>query len=239
LTIVWIGIDRGQGDREMVAASEQVRLPDDAGLIDRNRLLRERMEDVARLRGIPLMFPLLDTEDLENIGFSDLWGGFDDPLLQASLRYQAESVLVGRIRPESAVEARWTWYHAGARTGWTGEPEDLVHRLADALAAQYALTGREPVDTIRLTISGINSVSAYGKVEQLMAGLRGVETVNLESVEGDRIVYELQVLGGIDRLQRALAGNTQLEPVATSSVAGEPADSGTQTRSLEFLYRAE
>ena len=238
LTLIWIAIDWGQGEREIVAADEQDRIPDDARFIDRNRLLRERIQEIAGYRGIPVLFPLLDTEDLENISFSDIWGGFDDLLLQASMRYDADSVLVGRIRPESAQEDRWTWYHAGGRAGWYGEAERIVHLMTDSLAAHYALTGREPIDTIRLTIAGINSVGAYGQVQRLMENLRGVEEVRIEAVEGDRIVYDVQVQGGLERLQRALELSNLLELIDPFDDAGED-NSVRQRGALEFLYRAD
>lgn len=242
LTLIWIAVDRGQGDREIVAADDQDRLPQDARAIDRNRLLRERISDAARHRGIPVVFPLLDIEDLENISFSDIWGGFDDLLLQASMRYEAESVLVGRIRPESLQEDRWTWYHAGRRTGWYGEAEEMIHLLADSLAAQYAITGPEPFDTIRLTISGITSVRAFGRVQQMMENLRGVQAVMLNAVDGDRIFYEVQLRGGPQRLLRALELSNLLELVDEFD---DTADSNRydtpvrQQNALDFLYRSD
>ncbi len=242
LTLIWIGVDWGQGEREIVAADDQERMPGDARSIDRNRLLRELISDIASRRGIPVLFPLLDTEDLENISFSDIWGGFDDILLQAAARYEAESVLVGRIRPDSLQENRWTWHHAGAREGLYGEPEDMIHRLADSLAALYVLSGRDPVDTIRLTISGINSVSAFGRVQRFMENLRGVDEIMIDTVVGDRIVYAVRIQGGLDRLQRALELSNLLELV-------DPMDEGLdavsydnavrQRNMLEFLYRSD
>ena len=242
LTLIWIAVDWGQGEREIVAADDQERLPGDARSIDRNRLLRERIADIASHRGIPVLLPLLDTEDLENISFSDIWGGFDDLLLQASARYEAESVLVGRIRPDSLQENRWTWHHAGAREGWYGEPEDMIHRLADSLAALYVLSGRDPVDTIRLTISGINSVSAFGRVQRFMENLRGVDEIMIDTVVGDRIVYAVRIQGGLDRLQRALELSNLLELVDPTDEGLDAVsyDSAVRQRNmLEFLYRSD
>lgn len=242
LTLIWIAIDRGLGEREIVAAELEDRLPRDARIIDQNRPLRERIKTIASYRGIPISFPLLDTEDLESISFSDIWGGFDDLLLQASMRYGAESVLVGRIRQESLQEDRWTWYHNGQRTSWLGDVGVVVNLLADSLAAEYALTGREPVSDIRLTISGVNSVSAFGEVQRVMENLRGVDTVMIQTVAGDRIVYEVRVQGGSERLEKSLESSNLLERVSVidatdGSVRGEPGD--RQTGSLEFIYRSD
>lgn len=252
LTLVWLAVDWGQGEREIVAADDPERMSGDGRSIDRNRLLRERVAEVATRRGIPVLFPLLDTEDLENISFSDIWGGFDDLLLQASTRYEAESVLLGRIRPDSLQANRWSWYHAGERAGWDGEPEEVIHQLADSLAALYAVSGRAPIDTIRLIISGVDSVDAFGRVQRFMENLRGIDALMIDSVDGDRIIYKIAIQGGTERLQRTLESSYMLEAVDPYSrdVEAMPFDddeypyrtfdSGvSQRNTLEFLYRSD
>jgi hypothetical protein len=252
LTLIWLAVDWGQGEREIVAADNPERMSGDARSIDRNRLLRERVAEVASHRGIPVLFPLLDTEDLENISFSDIWGGFDDLLLQASARYEAESVLLGRIRPDSLQPNRWTWYHAGESAGWDGEPEDMIHLLADSLAAQYAVSGRAPVDTVRLIISGINSINAFGRVQHFMENLRGIDALMIDTVAGDRIIYEVEIQGGTERLQRTLELSNMLEAVDPYNEGVEvvPFDDDEnpyrrydrnvpQRNTLEFFYRSD
>ncbi len=253
LTLVWVAVDWGQGEREIVAADDPERRPGDARSIDRNRLLRERVTEIATHRGIPVLFPLLDIEDLENISFTDIWGGFDDLLLLASARYEAETVLVGRIRAGSPIMNRWTWYLGGERMSWTGETEEVMHLLADTLAARFKIDSRSPIETIRLTISGIDSINAFGKVQRYMENLRGVDQVMIESVAGDRIIYKIRIQGGIERLQRALDLTSMLEPVDpfnqdvevvpfNEEEEEDPFDSfenrGRQPTMIEYLYRS-
>jgi hypothetical protein len=252
LTLIWLAVDWGQGEREIVAADDPQRVSGDARSIDRNRLLRERVLQIAEHRGIPVLFPLLDTEDLESISFSDIWGGFDDLLLQASLRYDASSVLLGRIRPDSMQPHRWTWHHRGERAGWDGEPEDMINQLADSLASLYAVSGQAPIDTIRLIISGIDSVNAFGRMQRFMENLRGIDAFAIKIVAGDRIVYEVEIQGGTERLQRSLELSNMLEMVDPYNEAVEvvPLDDdenpfstfdrrALQQNTLEFLYRSD
>ena len=242
LTLIWLAVDWGQGEREIVAADDPERMSGDARSIDRNRLLHKRVSEIASRRGIQVLFPLLDTEDLENISFSDIWGGFDDLLLQAAARYEADSVLVGRIRTESLRPNRWTWYHADRSARWNGEPEDIINLLADSLAALYAVSSREPIDTIRLTISGIESVTAFGTVQRFMENLRGVNEIMIDTVAGDRIVYKVQIQGGPERLQRALELSNMLELVDPFDDGVEVVPFDTAVRQwnvLEFLYRSD
>jgi hypothetical protein len=216
LTVVWLAVDWGLGDREIVAADDPDRMPGDGRSIDRNQILRERVQAVAERRGLPIAFPLMDVEDLRNIGFIDIWGGFDEPLLEASTRYGAESVLVGRIRPDDLQPPRWTWYFDNQRFGWPGQPEESIEQLADALAARDAISSSQEVETIRVTISGISSVAGYAEVQRYMDNLRVARGMVVRSASGDSITYDVDVQGGMQ----------QLENILSISNLFEPADSG-------------
>lgn len=252
LTLVLLGVDRGQGDREIVAAEASGRVPGTDRIIDRNKLLRERIESQAELRGLPVVFPILDSADLEGLSFADLWGGFDERLLATAARYGATSVLVGKIRPDSMLEQRWTWYHAEQRRDWSGHPDQAVNMLGDSLAAMYAVGGDAAVEKIQLTISGVNSVVAYGEIQQLLENLRGIDKIAVLSATADSMSYEVTVQGGSDRLVRALAQSGILDPVVSPGSAidlrairrREDAgsnDIGTYQESvvLEYLYRSD
>lgn len=251
LTLVWLAVDWGMGEREIIAADDPVRMPGDARSIDRNQLLRERVQAVATRRGIPVAFPLLDTEDLQNVSFSDIWGGFDERLLAASARYQATSVLIGRIRTEDLQPQRWTWFFGDQRrVDWAGEPEEAVGILADALAREFVIDPNQSIDRIHLTVSGIDSVVAYGRVQRAMEGLRIVDKLMVTSVSSDRISYEIEIQGGAERLRGALASSGILVPVESSRYIDASsfrrddnrADSGMGVRSemttMEYLYRS-
>lgn len=252
LTLIWLAVDWGRGEREIVGADDPDRMPGDARSIDRNRLLRERVQDVAERRGIPVAFPLLDTEDLENVGFSDIWGGFDDRLLYASARYDATSVLVGRIRADDLRSHRWTWFFGtDDRLDWGGQPEDAVGMLADSLAAEFVVDPNRSIDTLHLTISGINSVVAYGRVQRFMENLRVVDNLMVKTVAADRITYAVEFQGDIKRLDNALASSGMLEPVESSGVIdtssyrrnGSPFGADLRRSNgpgtLEYLYRSQ
>jgi len=180
--------------------------------------LRERVQEVAGRRGIPVAFPLLDIEDMTNVSFSDIWGGFDEPLLFASARYGATSVLVGRIRPDDLEPPHWTWYFASQRMDWEGVAEDAIGTLANSLAAELVIDPNQSIDTIRLTISGINSVVAYGRVQQFMENLRGLDSLVIDTVAADKIIYKVEVQGGVERLRSTLATGGMLEPVRSGAI---------------------
>ena len=237
LTVVWLAVDWGLGDREIVAADDPDRFASDSRSIDRNRLIRERVQAVANRRGLPIVFPLLDVEDLQNIGFSDIWGGFDDPLLEASARYGATSTLVGRIRPEELQPPRWTWHLDGQRFAWPGQPEEAIDQLADALAARDAIRGDQESEMIELTISGIDSVVAYGRVQQYLENLRIVQSLAIKTVARDRITYGVEMQGGAERLDNVLTQSRMFERGGDAIDGNSYGMNRRNGNILEFVYR--
>ena len=138
LTLVWLAVDWGGGEREIVAADDDEPSLSATRSIDRNRLLRERVLAVAKRRGVAVVFPLVDTIDLASVSFSDIWGGFDEALIDASRRYGSTSILVGRIRAEELAGERWAFYFGDQERRWNGTPEAAVNELANLIDAQFA-----------------------------------------------------------------------------------------------------
>lgn len=235
LTLVWVAVDWGLGEREIVGADDAERNPGAQRTIDRNRLLRELLQDEAHRRGLPIAFPLLDTEDLQAINFSDIWGGFDDRLVEASQRYGAAAVLIGRVRPSSAQPYRWTFHLGNSASQFLVEPADVIDRVADALVAEFAFSGDVPLEAVSLTISGVDSLVAYGAVQKIMAQLNPVESYQVDSVSGDRLRFVVQVYGGADRLARALELSGQLQ--RGTGISGIDAGQRPGLDSLEFRYQ--
>jgi hypothetical protein len=231
LTLVWLAVDWGQGEREIIAAGDPERVSQQSRSIDRNRLLRERVLEIAEKRGLPLAFPLLDTEDLQSVTFSDIWGGFDERIIAASKRYGANSILIGRVRPSSSQRNRWTYVFGGESLTWNGAPEAIVAQVADTLAAEFAVGGDAPLERVHLNISGVETLDAHGSVHELLAGVSLIESFRIIKVAGDNVSYQVEVRGGADRLRRALRFAGLLEQTLPGDFGDlEPASE------LEFFY---
>jgi hypothetical protein len=231
LTLVWLAVDWGQGEREVIAADDPDRTTQEARSIDRNRLLRERVLEIADRRGLPVLFPLLDTTDLQSVTFSDIWGGFDDRIVDASRRYGANSILIGRVRPSSSQLSRWTYVFGDESRAWTGPPESVVAEVADVLAAEFGVGGDVPVERVALNVSGVQTVNAYGSVQKTLSQISLVESFRVAEVAGDVVSYQIDIRGGADRLRRALRFAGLLEQNGSDDSSGyEPATA------LEFFY---
>jgi len=228
LTLVWLAVDWGQGTREIIGADDPGRMEQESRSIDRNRMIRERLLEIADRRGLPIAFPLLDTTDLQAVTFADIWGSFDEAVLAASPRYDADSVLIGRIRPVSNQANRWTYYLGDRDMVLSGPPEAALDQVADILAAEFAIGGNLPLESVALGVSGIVSVEAYGNVQRILEEIPLIERFAAVEVAGDRISYRVDVRGGADRLGRALRFKGLVEQEAPGAPQSDAA--------LEFYY---
>jgi hypothetical protein len=170
--------------------------------------------DAAAARGLPLVLPLVDAEDLQLVNFADLWGDFTDPVLEASRRYRADAVLIGRARgsdPETA-QVRWSLLIGDERIDWNGSVASGPDEAAELLAARLA-AGPGTARAMLVAVDGIDSLASYGNVTQYLSALSNVDACEVVEVSGDRVLYNLRVRGDADQLMRVIALRRLLQPV--------------------------
>ena len=235
-TLVWLAVDWGDGEREILGADDPLRSVEDERAADRYRLLRERVLKLAERRGLPLLLPLLDAEELGRVTFADIRGGFDEIVLDSSTRYDVSSVLIGLVDASGRQSGRWRHYLGTERTAMLGEPEQVMPQVADRLSRAFAVRGDAPLRTVVLTMSGVETVDAFGELQQRLGGIAAIERFAVEEVVGDTIRYSVDVRGGAERLARALrfAGFLESERIVD---AFDPV-STERGAALEFFYEA-
>ncbi len=177
----------------------------------------------ARDRGIVLITPLFDLQDTMNLRVSDIWGGFQQPVLNASGRYRADAVLTGRLAtPLPGIwEGQWTLYMGEERQDWTTEgsfPETVLNEgvdmVVDLFAAQFvdaAVLG-EPGET-ELRIVEILTVDQYARVLDYLHSLSPVVHVHISEASRLDMVFRVTTYGGETTLVQAINFGRILEPV--------------------------
>lgn len=215
LTLLWIAVDDGAGGRALLGAVE-------AG--DRNPELtpatstllatvRTELGAVADERGLPVVLPLLDLQDLGLVSFTDVWGGFEDRVLVASQRYGADAVLIGRVRPGivgTAVD--WLFVNGVERQGVAGAAvRDGLDAAADRYAAELRTVGE--VGLTSITIRQITTSADYGRALGYLERQSILETVDVESFSAGTLILRVAARGDPRVLGRVLALGGVLRPV--------------------------
>jgi len=180
---------------------------------------REKIEKHARIYGLPIRFPLMDLADRANISTSDVWGNFEDRIMQASKRYQTEAVLVGKLYLENrAWNTNWNLYVDGRRVDW-GEQAvyiDKVVKQGLSRAAQNLAQAFADVKTdqgfqhVLLEIKNINGLADYSQTVKYLSSLSAVKNVQTLKLERESVFFNLTTQGSRVGVMQAIALGSQL-----------------------------
>jgi len=222
LTLLWIAVDDGQGDRAILAANElgAELSPAMAALLGD---VRTEITRVADERGLPIVLPLLDLEDMTAVTFADVWGGFEERVELASARYRADAVLIGRVRPGGfGNEVQWLLLKDGARRGLAGiSVQDGLDAIADLYAAELSSIGG--ANSARITVLDVASIADYGRVMSYLETLSVLQTVDVESMDRGVLTLRVAARGDALVLERVLALGGVLSPARGSGSFAAPA----------------
>ncbi len=134
----------------------------------------------ARERGLDLLLPLLDLEDRSRVQATDLLGGFDESVREASERYTPDGVLIaaGKRTRDGTWRMDWRLYLGEARLDWRTRDTPLeaavtegIQVLADRLARRTSpASGQEARQGVLLVaVDGVNSLAAFAQVHRFLA----------------------------------------------------------------------
>jgi hypothetical protein len=220
VTLAWIAVQSG-AERDLVGT-------------DADSPVIAAANDAANARGIPVVLPLMDLEDRGRISFTDVWAGFEDHIRQASARYDADALLVGRVSAgaDGQWSAHWTLYQHEHVNQWDSGPADLaavVHDGVDGTADLFANRFALPAIALggsraRVQVSGVSSLDAYGRVLNFLNGLSVVDHVGVDQVQGNTVTYSLDLRGEVRNLRQAISLGHMLEEEAQPQLPTEDAD---------------
>lgn len=182
---------------------------------------RDAIERVARQRGVPLKWPVMDAQE-RAAASSDAPG-----LLQTAERYGADAVLLGRSRGGLV---QWTLLSKDGAAQATGGIEDGVHLTADTFARVFAASATS-LGSVVVEVGGISNLAAYAATLNYLEGMTLVRGVALEQVAGEKMRFRLAVRGDAATLRRAIALDHRLVPIDAPD--GSP-DAGDR---LAFRYQ--
>lgn len=221
LTLLWIAVDDGLGGRAMLGADESGETGFEPGIapspemLELLKTLRTEFAAVADERGLPIVLPLLDIEDMTAVTFADVWGGFDDQIALASQRYRADAVLIGRVRPGLfGPEVQWLFLRGVDRQVLVGAAiRDGLDAAADIYATELSTIGGATTTLIR--VLDVATSSDYGRVMSYLERQSALQAVDVDSYENGVLNLRVAARGDARVLERLFALGGVLRPAAT------------------------
>ena len=171
----------------------------------------------ASYRGLPLVIPALDAQDLSEVSVADITNRRRTKLLAASERYDAQIVLIGQAEQVSVDEWRVRWHSwvdgEARRLSLSGSPSNVSHgpvdMVSDALASRFTVAGGE-VGMLRLEISQVTSVADYGGVVGYLESLSYVDNVTLVGVTADGLEVDVATSSTAQKFMELLSIEARL-----------------------------
>ncbi len=200
--------------------------------------LQTEMNTAANQRGVPVLMPIGDFEDITAVTVPDLWGGFVEPVANASLRYNPEAILIVRAREEgSNVSLSWQLFEQSAdrlvasqvapKEGRaSGElavaTREMVNQIADQLAAKYAVQlGGESRGLFTISVANIQTTEDFFTLERMLTSLSSVASVDVQRLHGDKAMFGVNLLTTEDAFKRELLLDRRMTPLSEDSYIGQ------------------
>lgn len=223
VVLLWLLVEQADGRREFHGLAERpepVLVPGEeefteAAGEDPLDTLPALLDDVGSARGISVLLPILDFQELMLVRADALWDGDYTALAATPARYGADTVLVARLHQpdDGAGQVDWSLLVGEDVLEWQSGLEEGLHQLADQLAEQLATT-RSGRQELRLLVSGVSGLAQWGRLNAYLDSLGIIDAYQVEQVSGDVLLLRLSVRGGSERLERTLALGRVIEPMA-------------------------
>lgn len=182
---------------------------------------KQFIDQIAKMRGVPIILPTLDAQDQAALAATDVWTSPADGVMQVSARYAAEAVIVARVESSDMTwSGNWILFeHDGQRT-WTTAAEsrdaavlDGLQEAIDAVAERYTAGGSS--DDTLLHVTDIRSLEDYARITKYLSSLAAVEKIQLMRIEGAAMIFRVDAQGGMQRLANDIRLGTTLAAEVT------------------------
>ncbi len=195
-------------------------------------LIKKALEQAARVRGLPIVWPLYDQQDREKVRFSDVWAGFQQPILQASQRYASGAVLIGHLSWDGNTwRSEWHLLDAGKRSSHRNSNADYaaaisqaIGQMADELGKHYALLDDDSnAQQVLVEFSGVENLDDYLQVEKILQRIALVRQASVSALHQDVAVFQISLRSGIEAFITRLNRNRQLKALPAVLPTAPPA----------------
>ncbi|MGR6834860.1 DUF2066 domain-containing protein [Aliivibrio wodanis] len=196
-----------------------------------NNSLITRIKDAANERGLPVMFPVGDFDDVTSIEIPDLWGNFKKPIADASERYNPQAILVVKVRGNSST---WTLFDSTpqylvttskksieGRASGSVQLADMVNEVSDYFAKTYTKNlAAVASESETVSIKGIHTTRSFFTIEKQLQQMNSVASVQVNTVQGDKVTYTLSLLGDYQQFNdELLSKNSRISLIPEDPIA--------------------
>ncbi|OQW93704.1 MAG: hypothetical protein BWK79_09780 [Beggiatoa sp. IS2] len=206
------------------------------------------LQDQAWQRGLSVIFPLLDLEDMTTLKkFADTPNSAQETWQSLMTRYRVEILLVARLSQTSAWEGQWHLYLANKElSNWQDRQEQQntllgrgLDKAVDTLASQTitivakesvptpVATAKEtaptpvvttPTEKFTLQVTNVPNFEDYIKLREYLHGLGIITDLQVQSMQTGQITFLIAAQGGKAAVAQAISSGRVLVLIAAKEM---------------------
>lgn len=177
----------------------------------------------AEQRGLPLILPMMDVTDINQVTPEDITSMTATVLQKAAKRYGSDAILIGRIvQTDTEFNTQWRLEFGDDQWSWDIPGKTLTEALntaignvADALASRFAVVISKTVQSrLVLKIKGIGQQGDLLRLMQYLQHFNSVAEVQLAQVKNDEVTLNVSLRSNKQAFTEMIALGKILQPVA-------------------------
>ncbi|MGZ9898138.1 DUF2066 domain-containing protein [Shewanella gaetbuli] len=217
--------------------------------------IRDNLTSESSNKGIPILLPLMDLDDLMAVSPTDVKGMFVSPIKTASNRYKADYFAVADIEESlGRISYKLTLYNnnqtemniqplfmrQGVAADTTAAANIMIALLADYYISQYAIESSGNDLTAHVSFTGVTSMAQVVDLEDYLKSLSAVKSVSVNALNDATITYKLSLFSSIEDLERLLNLDNRFTQIdAIGSVDMYYAPQGDQANKLNYQWQSQ
>jgi len=182
----------------------------------------------ASKRGLELLLPLLDIEDMQAISPAQVQKADHTALLTASKRYRPNVIVNADIHKAGAqFQGSWHIYIGSENITWQKTYPSLKKLLTDSIniisdtlfnrykGSSHQSSPQSQQSPVKLRVYGVKDLNDYAQLQNFLTSQDEIGQINIEQASADKLYLELNVSGGKTGLMQILrAGGLQALSIA-------------------------
>jgi hypothetical protein len=196
-------------------------------------VLKTTVAEAMTRRGVPVRWPLYDLKDSKALNVAEIRGGFKEPILNASKRYDTQTALAGSmIWNGNKWQSNWSLFVDGELRQWTMDDTDYkqlinkaVDQAADLLGVVFAIHNsdtNQQLPKLQIDIQAVNSIEKYHFIENYLGSLSAVDHIVPAMVEGQDAMFTVTLRSNVKDFLRLIKSDAELIEVRAPLLHLEP-----------------
>lgn len=197
---------------------------------DETNPMIQGIQRAAAYRGLPLTFPLLDFDDQIALGAERLWNLDEASIMDASERYKADAVLVGKytLMSSGLVLSSWQYFHRDKSRFFdlrSQDPKQLGYDallpLADHLASLYSYRSLDS-EYFSVSVLNVRNFSDYRELVSMLKSFDTITDVKIDRVIDEQVDLRLKSEASLSQISNQIALARKLVAFESSTTGDVP-----------------